>query len=75
MEVTDVDTFVARTKGVSPAFVREAMRKAALFAVEEDSIRNDVPLVKDEHLDLALRELALSGGLWASGRLGFGDAE
>ncbi len=49
---------VDQTEGVSAAFIRELMRKAALFAAGE----GDELIVEDRHLDEALRELALEGG-------------
>jgi len=49
---------VDQTEGVSGAFIRELMRKAALFAADE----GDELVVEDRHLDDALRELALEGG-------------
>jgi hypothetical protein len=52
-----VDTFVARTAGVSAAFLRELLRKAALFAADEAS-----PKVGEKHLSEALHELAIAGG-------------
>ena len=49
---------VEQTEGVSAAFIRELMRKAALFVADE----GDELVVEDRHLDEALRELALEGG-------------
>ena len=54
----DLDHFVGRTRGVSAAFIRELLRKAALAAAEQDG-----PLVvTEEHLDDALQELLFEGG-------------
>jgi len=52
---------VDQTEGVSAAFIRELMRKAALFAADEGN-EGDELIVEDRHLDEALRELALEGG-------------
>lgn len=49
-DLTRPDDFVARTKGASAAFIKELMRKAALFAADEDASA----VVKDKHLDEAL---------------------
>jgi hypothetical protein len=50
----DMAHVVDRTEGLSPAFIRELVRRAALLAAEED----DAALVVDErHLDQALDEL------------------
>ncbi len=49
---------VDQTEGVSAAFIRELMRKAALFAADE----SDDMIVEDHHIDEALRELVFEGG-------------
>src|SRR4029077_9194175 len=36
LAVSDMDRLVARTEGVSGAFIRELLRKAAVLAAEED---------------------------------------
>ena len=54
----DLEHFVVRTRGVSAAFIRELLRKAALAAAEQDG-----PLVvTEQHLDDALQELLFEGG-------------
>lgn len=72
MEVQDTDTFIKKTEGASAAFICEMMRKAALFSAEDG-----LPIVvKDTHLDQALRELAISGGALTRSLLGFrGNAD
>jgi hypothetical protein len=62
----DWDKLVKRTDGASAAFIRELMRKAALFAADESSGR-----VEDRHLDEALHELAVEGGALTQSLLGF----
>ncbi len=58
LEVAGLDHFVVRTRGVSAAFIRELLRKAALAAAEQDG-----PLVVTErNLDDALQELLFEGG-------------
>jgi ATP-dependent 26S proteasome regulatory subunit len=49
---------IDQTEGVSGAFIRELMRKAALFAADE----SDELVVEDRHIDEALRELVFDGG-------------
>ena len=49
---------IEQTEGVSAAFIRELMRKAALFAAEE----GDMIIVEDRHIDEALKELDFEGG-------------
>jgi hypothetical protein len=46
------------TRRVSPAFIRELLRKAALLAVGGDG----EIVVEDRHLDQALLELVVEGG-------------
>jgi hypothetical protein len=58
LQVADLDRLVARTEGVSPAFIRELLRKAALLAVAGDG----EIVVDDTHLDQALLELVVEGG-------------
>jgi ATP-dependent 26S proteasome regulatory subunit len=60
------DELIARTKGASAAFIKELMRKAALFAADE---RADA-IVEDRHLDEALHELVVDGGELTKSLLG-----
>lgn len=63
----DLDPWVKRTGGASAAFIRELLRRAALFAADDGA-----PItVKDKHLDDALHELVLSGGKLTRALLGF----
>jgi hypothetical protein len=62
------DRLVQRTEGVSPAFIRELLRKAALLAVlpaggsaDGDGHSGEI-VVEDRHLDHAMHELVLDGG-------------
>jgi hypothetical protein len=58
VEVMAADRLVARTEGVSPAFIWELLRKAALLAVGP----GEEIVVEDRHLDQALHELVVGGG-------------
>ncbi|HMQ33861.1 MAG TPA: hypothetical protein PKD53_24220 [Chloroflexaceae bacterium] len=49
---------MAQTEGVSAAFMRELMRKAAVFAADE----GPELVVEDRHLREALHELVVEGG-------------
>jgi len=70
VKVDDVDSFMRRSKGASAAFMCEMLRKAALFAAEDG-----LPIVvKDKHLDEALRELVISGGAITRSLLGFEES-
>ena len=64
------DRVIEQTEGVSAAFIRELMRKAALFAADED----DDMLVEDRHVSAALRELVVEGGEITKRLLGAGSA-
>jgi hypothetical protein len=64
------EAFVQRTSGASAAFIREMMRKAALFAADESS-----KSIEDRHLDEAIHELVVEGGSLTQSLLGFGSAD
>jgi len=53
-----VDETVRRTGGVSPAFIKELMRRAVQFHIE----RNGTGEVSNEDVDNALNEMLFSGG-------------
>src|SRR5581483_10914061 len=56
--ITDLDHFVMRTRGVSAAFIRELVRKAALAAADRPG-----PLaIGEQDLEDALQELVIEGG-------------
>ena len=68
VEVADWGRVIDRTAGVSGAFIRELLRKAAVYAAEEDG---KGPLtVHDRHLDEALTELLVAGGPLTKSLLG-----
>jgi SpoVK/Ycf46/Vps4 family AAA+-type ATPase len=70
VEVTDWPGLIERTEGATGAFIRELLRKAAVFAAEEDG---EGPLtVHDKHLDEALTELLVAGGPLTQSLLGAG---
>lgn len=54
------DGLVARTEGVSAAFIRELLRKAAVLSAVE-STKGDL-VVRDSHVEEALEELLVAGG-------------
>jgi ATP-dependent 26S proteasome regulatory subunit len=65
--VEDWEPYVNRTHGASCAFLRELLRRAALFAAT-----NGQPLVvRTDHLDAALDELTQLGGHLGRKFLGF----
>ena len=64
------ESIVQRTEGASPAFIREMMRKAALFAADEGS-----DIVEDRHLDEAIHELVVEGGPLTQSLLGFASRD
>ncbi len=67
------EVWVRRTKGVSAAFIRELLRKAALLAAEADGTGGELT-VTDRHMDEALAELLVAGGPMTRSLLGFADA-
>jgi hypothetical protein len=75
----DLDRLVQRIEGVSPAFIRELLRKAALLAVlppdssaDGDGSSGEI-VVEPQHLDRALHELVLDGGELTRRLLGAAD--
>jgi hypothetical protein len=58
-----LERLVQRTEGVSPAFIRELLRKATLLAVVpgDGSAGGDGIVVGERHLDQAMHELVLDG--------------
>jgi AAA+ superfamily predicted ATPase len=61
LHIEGLAQLIDQTQGVSATFIRELMRKAALFAADEshDSIEF---VVEDRHVEEALKELVLEGG-------------
>ena len=55
------DGWVRRTQGVSAAFIRELLRKAAVLAAEENGAGGELVLT-DRHLEEATAELLVAGG-------------
>jgi ATPase family associated with various cellular activities (AAA) len=68
LQVADMPRLIARTEGASGAFIRELLRKAALFAAA--SGEGEI-IVNDRHLDAALHELVVQGGDLTRSLLGF----
>ncbi|MBI3522660.1 MAG: 26S protease regulatory subunit [Chloroflexi bacterium] len=64
----DLDRYVERTAGASPAYIKEMLRRAALLAAIAGA-----PNVGHEHLDSAMTELE-AGGELAKRIVGFGTA-
>ncbi|MBL9163491.1 MAG: 26S protease regulatory subunit [Planctomycetaceae bacterium] len=67
LNVSRLDHFIHKLDGVSAAFVRELLRKAAVFAAIESN--GDI-VVNDEHIDEALAELLVAGGPLTQSLLG-----
>jgi ATPase family associated with various cellular activities (AAA) len=67
LKVPDWEPLIQRTEGASAAFIRELMRKAALFAADEGGEM----VVGSTHLDEALRELTVLVGELTQSLLGF----
>lgn len=58
LQLEHLPQLIDQTEGVSATFIRELMRKAALFAAEES---HDL-VVEDRHLEEAFKELVFEGG-------------
>src|SRR5262249_39459678 len=58
LRLSDLERFIRRTEGASAAFIRELLRKAALFAADDSAAL----IVEDRHLDEAVHELVVQGG-------------
>ena len=67
LNVHRIDDLIHRLAGVSAAFIRELLRKAAVFAALESA--KDL-VVTDEHLDEALADLLVAGGPLTQSLLG-----
>jgi hypothetical protein len=67
LQVADLDRFITRTQGASGAFIRELLRRAALFAADGDG----EVVVSDRDLDEALHDLVIQGGELTKSLLGF----
>ena len=68
VEVGDWQKLIDRTAGVSGAFIRELLRKAAVLAAEEDG--GEPLVVRDRHLEEGLAELLVAGGPLTQSLLG-----
>ncbi|MGV8118150.1 MAG: AAA family ATPase [Candidatus Xenobiia bacterium LiM19] len=58
MKLEELGQFIQRTEGVSAAFIKELMRRAALISAQE----NEEIVIEDRHIDDALKELLSEGG-------------
>jgi AAA+ superfamily predicted ATPase len=68
VDIADWGRLIERTEGVSGAFIRELLRKAAVYAAEENGSAQLV--VQDRHLDEGLTELLVAGGPLTKSLLG-----
>lgn len=66
LRLTQLDKFIERTDRGSAAFIRELMRKSALFAADETKDA----VVEDRHIEEALHELVIDGGELTKSLLG-----
>lgn len=71
VDISSDDWLIERTAGASAAFIRELLRKAAVFAVVEN--QGEV-VVQDQHLKDALAELLVAGGELTKSLLGASKA-
>jgi cell division protease FtsH len=66
----DLDRWIGKTEGVSPAFIEELLRKSALMAAERGETTEPLPLTDDD-VDKAMEELVCFGGELTQKLLGF----
>jgi hypothetical protein len=78
LDLTDPDTVIARTEGVTASFIRELLRRAALVAAEQDQADApaDAPIrVTDADLSAALDQLLDTRSALTQVLLGGGPAD
>lgn len=74
----DTNDLVKRTEGVSAAFIRELLRKAALFAADDHASDPNAATslwVDNRHVDEAMHELMIAGGTLTKRLLGVADVD
>ncbi len=62
LEWADPAVWVRRTNGVSAAFIRELLRKAAVLAAEDGAPSGGKLVVTDRHMEEGTAELLVAGG-------------
>jgi ATP-dependent 26S proteasome regulatory subunit len=70
LELTDLDGVIKRTDGVTAAFIKELLRRAALLAAEADEEPNAPLRVTDAQLGTALDQLLDARGALTKTLLG-----
>jgi len=70
MSRVDLSRWIDRTRGVSPAFIEELLRKSALLAAERGERADPLPLT-DADIENAMQELICFGGELTQKLLGF----
>jgi ATP-dependent 26S proteasome regulatory subunit len=66
LHLDEPERFIHQTEGVSAAFIKELLRKAALFAADDAQEL----VVHDRHLDAAMHDLIVEGGALTKSLLG-----
>ena len=70
IQADDLEGMIRRTEGVSPAFIRELLRKSALIAAEQSPDAEGPPSVNDAHLRDAFHTILVEGGEMTRSMLG-----
>ncbi len=70
----DVDPWIARTQGASPAFLQELCKRAILIASQRTDGTEDEISVLEEDMNKAIHELVVFGGKLTATALGFPTA-
>ncbi len=71
LNLSQPERIIEQTAGISATFIRELLRKAALFAADAQQDRDDIA-VEDQHIEEALHELIFEGGELTKQLLGAG---
>ena len=79
LSLSDPESVITRTEGVTASFIKELLRRAALVAAEEDDATGDMtdaPItVTDVHLSVALNQLLDTRSRLTQALLGGGPSE
>jgi AAA+ superfamily predicted ATPase len=77
MSASGMDSVIARTEGMSAAFLKELLRKAALLSAESEPASDDGSAIRvtDEHMATALDHLLDERSKVTRAMLGGGEAD
>jgi hypothetical protein len=70
LRLKDPQALIAKMDGVSAAFIRELLRRATLFSLENAETNGDSIIVTDDHVNAAIHDLTIAGGRFTQRLLG-----